>query len=128
MGRNFIERRIISKGIELCERRIDSKGTPITAEDIKGLEVRTFSPFIIVFYTIVGLAFAVFGIWVQIETRSMIQSILPVLFGVGNCAFAFHGRPRKVRDLEDDIDLMDLTAEIVKRFVERQDALNGRKG
>lgn len=122
MGRNFIEKRIISKGIDLCERRIGSKGTPITADDLKGIEVRTFSPFIMAFYIVVGLAFAVFGIWVQIETRSMIQSILPVLFGVGNCAFAIHGRPRKVRDMGSEIDLMDLTAEIVSRFVKKQDA------
>lgn len=128
MGRNFIEKRIIAKGIELCERRIDAKGTPITAEDLNTLEVRTFSPVITVFYVIVGLAFTVFGIWVQIETQSMIQSILPVLFGVGNCAFALHGRPRKVRDMADEIDLMDLTAEIVKRFVEKQDAQRGRQG
>ncbi|MBK1876431.1 hypothetical protein [Pelagicoccus mobilis] len=128
MGRNFIEKRIISKGIELCERRIDSQGTPITADDLKNMEVRTFSPFIMIFYIIVGLAFAVFGIWVQIETRSMIQSILPVLFGVGNCAFAIHGRPRKVGDMSDEIDLMDLTAEIVKRFVAKQDAGRQREG
>lgn len=121
MGRNFIEKRIISAGIELCERRIDMKGTMITADDLKDIEVRTFSPVLQVFYCVVGLAFAVFGIWVQIETQSMIQSILPVLFGVGNCAFALHGRPRKVRDMEGELDLMDLTAEIVKQFVAKMD-------
>ncbi len=119
MGRNFIEKRIIAEGVRLCERRIETKGTPITADDLKGIEVKTFSPVLQGFYCVVGLAFVVFGIWVQIETKSMVQSILPVLFGVGNCAFAIHGRPRKVRDMEGELDLMDLTAEIVKRFVDK---------
>ncbi len=121
MGRNFVEKRIIKAGIALCERRIEMKGTPITAGDLKDIEVKTFSPVLQTFYCIVGLAFAVFGIWVQVETRSMIQSILPVLFGVGNVAFALHGRPRKVRDMEKELDLMDLTAEIVKRFVDKME-------
>ncbi|MDQ8184477.1 hypothetical protein [Pelagicoccus sp. SDUM812002] len=95
------------------------KGTPITADDLKDIEVKTFSPVLQGFYCLVGLAFAVFGIWVQIETRSMVQSILPVLFGVGNIAFALHGRPRKVREMEKELDLMDLTAEIVRRFVDK---------
>ena len=122
MGRNYIEKRIIKAGIDLCDRRVEMKGTPITADDLKDIEVRTFSPVLQGFYIVVGLAFAVFGIWVQIETKSMIQSILPVLFGAGNVAFALHGRPRKVREMEGDLDLMDLTAEIVKRFVERMDS------
>lgn len=126
MGRNFVEKRVISAGIALCERRIEMEGTSISADDLRGIEVKTFSPVLQVFYIVVGLAFAVFGIWVQIETRSMIQSILPVLFGVGNCAFALHGRPRKVRDMEDELDLMDLTAEITKRFVERMDSKNSK--
>lgn len=121
MGRNFIEKRIIKAGIKLCERRIEMKGTTITADDLKDIEVSTFSPVLQVFYCIVGLSFAVFGIWVQIQTRSIIQSILPVLFGVGNVAFALHGRPRKVRDMEGELDLMDLTAEIVKRFVDKME-------
>ncbi|MBD5780343.1 hypothetical protein IEN85_12650 [Pelagicoccus sp. NFK12] len=121
MGRNYIEKRVIKAGIALCERRIDMKGTPITADDLKDIEVKTFSPVLQGFYIVVGLAFAVFGIWVQIETRSMIQSILPVLFGVGNVAFALHGRPRKVREMEGDLNLMDLTAEIVQRFVSKMD-------
>lgn len=103
----------------MCEKRIEAKGTTITADDLRNIEVKTFSPILQTFYCVVGLAFAVFGIWVQIETRSMLQSILPVLFGVGNCAFALHGRPRKVRDMESELDLMDLTTEIVKRFVGR---------
>lgn len=119
MGRNFIEKRVISAGVALCERRIESKGTTISADDLRNIEVKTFSPVLQAFYCVVGVSFAVFGIWVQIETRSMLQSILPVLFGVGNCAFAIHGRPRKVRDMEGELDLMDLTAEIVKRFVGR---------
>lgn len=105
----------------MCERRIGSKGTPITAEDLKDIEVKTFSPYLQTFYCVVGLAFAVFGIWVQIQTESMVQSILPVLFGFGNCAFALHGRPRKVRDMGSDIDLMDLTTEIVQKFVSKMD-------
>lgn len=121
MGRNFIEKRIISAGIALCERRIESKGTAVTADDLKDLEIKTFSIYLQVFYCVVGAAFAVFGIWVQIQTESMVQSILPVLFGVANCAYAIHGRPRKVRDMEGEIDLMDLTAEIVQQFVAKQE-------
>ncbi len=97
------------------------KGTTITADDLKDIEVKTFSPVLQGFYCLVGLSFAVFGIWVQIETRSIIQSILPVLFGVGNVAFALHGRPRKVRDMEAELDMMDLTTEIVRRFVDKTD-------
>lgn len=123
MGRNFIEKRIIAAGIELCERRIEMKGTPITADDLRDIEVKTFSPVLQTFYCVVGLAFAVFGIWVQIETESMIQSILPVLFGVLNVGFAMHGRPRKVRVMESDLDLMDLTAEIVRKFVDKMEPI-----
>ncbi|MDQ8180063.1 hypothetical protein [Pelagicoccus sp. SDUM812005] len=126
MGRNFIEKRIIKEGIALCERRIEMKGTPITADDLKDIEVKTFSPVLQAFYCVVGVSFAVFGIWVQIETRSMIQSILPVLFGVGNVAFALHGRPRKVREMEGELNLMDLTAEIVQRFVDKMEPKGSR--
>lgn len=126
MGRNFIERRIISAGVALCERRVELQGAMITADDLKDLEVKTFSLFLQVFYCIVGMSFAVFGIWVQIQTRSIVQSILPVLFGVGNCAFALHGRPRKVRDMESELDLTDLTAEVVARFVARREARRGK--
>ncbi|WP_339382604.1 hypothetical protein [Pelagicoccus albus] len=101
------------------------KGTPIGAEDLRDIEVKTFSPVLQVFYIVVGLAFAVFGIWVHTQTRSTVHSFLPVLFGVANCAFALHGRPRKVRDMEEELDLMDLTAEITQKFVARMDAKRG---
>lgn len=105
----------------MCERRVELKGTLITADDLKDLKVRTFSPVLQWFYCFVGLSFIVFGIWVHIETRSMVQSFLPVLIGAGNCAFAAYGRPCKVRDMQG-IDLMDLSAEIVQRFVKKMDA------
>lgn len=122
MARNYIERRIIAAGIELSRRRIEHKGAPITADDLLDLKIKTFSPFLQGFYFLVGLAFVVFGIWVHTETRNMAYSLLPVLVGVGNCAYAAHGRPTKVRDLGPDVDLMDLSAEIVRRFVEEMDA------
>lgn len=120
MARNFIEKRIVSEGIALCQRRVELGGSPITAEDLKDLKVKTFSPWLQAFYVVVGLAFTVFGIWVHLETRSMVQSILPVLIGIGNIAFALYGRPTAVRDMEG-IDLMDLSAEIVQRFVKKMD-------
>lgn len=126
MARNFIERRIISEGIALCERRVELGGSPISAEDLKEMKVKTFSPWLQIFYIVVGAAFTVFGIWVHIETRSMVQSILPVLIGIGNIAFAMYGRPCKVRDLEG-IDLMDLSAEIVQRFVKKMDSRNAKE-
>lgn len=93
------------------------KGTPITADDLRAIEVKTHSPFLMGLYFVVGGAFVVFGIWVHAETRNMVYSFLPVLVGVGNCVYAGWGSPRKVRDMEGELDLMDLTAEIVNRFV-----------
>lgn len=121
MARNYIEKRIIAAGIELSRRRIEQKGTPITADDLLDLKVKTFSPVLQGFYFFVGMAFVVFGIWVHTETRNMAYSLLPVLVGVGNCAYAVYGNPRTVRELGSDVDIMDLSAEIVRRFVDEMD-------
>ncbi|EDY81170.1 hypothetical protein VDG1235_787 [Verrucomicrobiia bacterium DG1235] len=93
------------------------KGTPITADDLKDIEVKTFSPFAQGMYFLAGIAFTVFGIWAHNQTRNMVHSFPLVLFGVAHCVYAGWGRPRKVRDMESELNLMDLTTEIVTRFV-----------
>ena len=104
------------------------KGTSITADDLRSLQVKTFSPAMQGFYVFVGLAFIVFGVWVHMETRSMALSFVPVLLGIGNIGFATHGRPKRVGDLGEDIPLMELTAEIVKQFVSEMDAQHSDGG
>lgn len=122
MARNYLEKRIVKAGIDLCKRRIGQKGTPITADDLKELKVRTMSPVMQGLYALVGVFFLVFGIWAHTELRNMAISFAPVLMGVGNIAFAVHGRPSKVGDLGKDVDLMGLSTDIVKEFVEEMDA------
>ncbi len=127
MGRTFIEKRIIRAGIALCKERIDRKGTPITADDLRNLKVKTFSPFLQGFYITVGVVFLVFGIWAQGEMRNMALSFPPVLIGFGNICFGVYGRPVKVADLGRDVDLMELSSEILRRFVEEMDASRERR-
>lgn len=122
MAKTYLEKRIVRAGTELCKRRIDQKGTPITAEDLKNLKVRTISPALQTVYTVIGLTFIVFGVWVHTELRNMAFSFVPVLAGFANIAFAAHGRPRKVEELSDQVDLMALSTDIVKRFVSEMDA------
>lgn len=121
MGRNYIEKRIVKSGIDLCKERIDQKGTPIRAEDLLSLKVRTISPVLQWFYILVGTVFVVFGIWTHTVTRNMAISFAPVLMGFANIAFAVHGRPRSVSELGKDVDLTELTADIVQRFVAEMD-------
>lgn len=128
MARNYIEKRIVKAGAELCKRRIDQKGTPITADDIRDLKVRTLSPVLQGFYTLVGLGFIVFGIWAHVVSRSMAVSFVPVLMGVANVAYGIYGNPRSVRNLGEDVDIMGLTTDIVQRFVGEMDAKRDARG
>lgn len=121
MGRNYIEKRVIKSGIDLCKERIDQKGTPITAADLLDMKVRTISPVLQWFYILVGSVFIVFGIWTHTVTRNMAISFAPVLMGFANVAYAVHGRPRSVSELSKDLDLTELSADIVQRFVAEMD-------
>ncbi|MDQ8205328.1 hypothetical protein [Pelagicoccus sp. SDUM812003] len=127
MGSSYIEKRIVKAGIDLCKRRIDQKGTPITADDLRSLKVRTISPPLQWFYVVIGLAFTVFGIWTHTELRNMAISFTPVLVGCFNIGYAIHGRPKKVSQMESEVDLMELSADIVSRFVAEMDAKRARK-
>ena len=121
MAKTYIEKRVVEAGRELCERRIGQKGTPITADDIRSLSVKTFSPFLQWTYGILGSVIFVFGMWVQYTIGNMAVSMGLVLIGFMNVAFGIHGRPRPVSRI-DGLDLMALTAEIVGSFVEKQDS------
>ena len=120
MGSSYIERRVIAAGRQLCERRIEQKGTPITADDIRGLTVKTFSPVLQWTYGILGSVIFVFGMWVQLSIGNMAVSMGLVLIGFLNVAFGVHGRPRPVSRIVG-LDLMALTNEILNSFVQTQD-------
>ncbi len=128
MGKNYMEERIVKAGVRLCKNRIDRKGTLIVADDLLQMKVATMSPSLRSFYIVVGLFFAVFGIWAQNAMEIMIVSFVPVLMGFGNIAFAVYGRPRAVADLGSEIDIMALTSRIVKSFVTEMDGKNSLKG
>ncbi len=121
MGRSYIEKRIIKSGIELCEDRIRMKGTPIVADDLRSMTVRTMSPILQTIYVLLGLLIVVLGVWIHFEVKNMALAVMFLLVGSGNVGYAIHGRPKRAGDLGDEIDLMDLTAEIVKGFVEKSD-------
>jgi len=115
MARNFIERRVVARGLAASARRAELGEEQLAVEDLGALEIKTFSPWLQGFYILVGLCFAAFGIWVNIQTRSMVQSVLPVLFGVANIAFALYGRPVEAGKIEG-LDLSELLEEIRSRF------------
>ncbi|MCH6258968.1 hypothetical protein MLD52_20600 [Puniceicoccaceae bacterium K14] len=121
MGKEYIEKRIVKAGIRLSERRIELKGTPILAEDIRKMEVRTLAPALEVSYSLIGAVLMVLAIWFHFEIRNMAMSIVVLLIGFGNIAFVLHGKPKRVSEFEDEIDLMNLTAEIVDGFVKKMD-------
>ncbi len=116
MSKTYLYKRIIKAGLNLCQQRIRERGTPITAEDIRSLKINTLSPVGQATYTILGVLIFLIGIYVQLNIANMALSIALVFFGVGNLIFAFMGRVRLVSQLEDEIDLMSLTADIVARF------------
>ncbi len=120
MAKSYIEKRVIKAGAQLCIERIERKGTPISADDIRGMKVRTFSPVLQAVYVMLGLALFVFGMWVQFESGNMALSMGLVLIGFLNVAYGVHGAPKPVSQIEG-LDLMDLTAEITRSFTESQD-------
>lgn len=127
MSKTFIEKRVIQAGRELCERRIDQKGTMITADDIHSLKIKTFPPIMQSVYITLGTVIFVLGLWVQLERGNMAISMGLVLVGFLNVAFGFNGRPRAVSTIEG-LDLMALTAEIVSAFVEQRSEDSGGRG
>lgn len=120
MSKTYIEKRVIQAGKELCNRRIGQKGTPITADDVRSLKVKTFSPIVQVAYGVLGVFIFVLGLWVQSRTGNMAVSMGLVLVGFLNIVFGFNGRPRAVSRIAG-LDLMALTAEIVSAFVDERD-------
>lgn len=126
MGKTYMEKRIVKAGIRLCKERIDRKGTIITADDLQQMKVATMSPYLRIFYILMGLFFTVFGIWVQNVMEIMVVSFVPVIMGFGNIAFAVYGRPKMVSELGKDIDLMSLTSDIVQSFVAQMDEKQSR--
>ena len=62
MGKAYIENRVIQAGKELCERRIGQKATMITADDIRSLKVKTFSPVMQLIYIVLGVMIFVLGL------------------------------------------------------------------
>ena len=118
MASTFIEKRLVNEGVKFCEERIDQKGTVITVDDIKSLKVRTFSPVLQSVYVILGALLFVFGIWFQFENGTMAVSLGLVMIGFLNVAYGIHGRPKPASSL-NALNYADLTAEITKAFIER---------
>ncbi len=121
MGRPHIENRIVKAGLNLCRQRIREKGTSITAEDIRSLKINTLSPAAQISYIVLGVLIFLIGVYFQLAIGNMALSILLVFFGVGNIIFAFAGRMRLVSQLEHEVDLMSLTADIVATFARERD-------
>ena len=121
MSSHYLERRIVKAGTGLCEQRVRVKGAPISAEDIRNLKVKTDSPVLMGVYFCLALGFFVVGLWAQFQTGNMGVSVMLLLIGTVHAAIGFYGKPRKVSTLEDKVDLMDLTAEIVGNFVRNSD-------
>jgi len=129
MAAKYIERRIVKAGLDLCERQLQSEGAAITADSIRSLKVNTLSPVIQGIYVAIGAALIAFALWVHFETRNMALSIVVLFLGVGHFILAGVGRPRLVGELEGQVNLMELTNQVVKEFVRSKDAeLEGRKG
>lgn len=122
-----MERRILKAGVALCRTRVERGSGPITAEDLRSMKVRTFSPVLIGFYVAIGLFLVGFSIWVQNQTTSLVIAMPILLIGIGNISFGIYGRPAKVGDLGDGINLMSLTSDIVQAFVKEMDARRGDK-
>lgn len=121
MGKNYIERRIIKSGIELCEDHVRMKGSAITPDDLRAMNVRTLSPIVQSFYIIIGCVILAVALWVHSEVANMAIAVMLLLVGVGNIGYAIHGKPKPVGSLGDEISLVDLTADIVKAFVKKSD-------
>ena len=122
MSRSYLEKRIIKAGLELSERNVEVKGAPITADSIRMLRVKTMSPQLQVMYALIGLAMMLLAVWVHTETQNMAISLVVLICGVGNLVFVGNGKPKQISQIEDQVDLMDLTNEIVNQFVSKMDA------
>jgi len=127
MSKNYLERRVIKAGTDLCEHRVRVRGEPIRADDLRNLKVKTDSPILQGVYFALGTAFLVFGLWAQFKTGNMGISVMLLLIGTIHAGIGAYGKPRKISTLEDRIDLMDLTAEIVGNFVKNMDQKNEQK-
>ena len=125
MSKSYLEKRIIKAGMHLCEERVRVKGKPITAEDIRNLKVKTDSPVLQGVYFVLGAIFFVVGLWAQFTTGNMGVSVMLLLVGTIHVSIGVYGKPKKVSVIESKIDLMDLTAEIVGRFVKSADEKRG---
>jgi len=119
MSKNYLERRVVKAGLELCEERLRVKGQPITADDLRNLLVKTDAPALMIIYFVLAAIFFVVGLWAQYETGNMGLSVMLLLVGTIHAGVGVYGKPRKVSTLEERIDLMDLTAEIVGDFVQK---------
>ena len=127
MAETYMEKRIVNAGIRLCKERMERSGSVITADDLLKMKVRTFSPFQQTFYWVVGLFFVGFGIWSHLQLHIMAISFTPVLIGIGNICYGQYGRPRKVSEIVSEGEIMNLTADIVQRFVAEMDAKRAKK-
>jgi hypothetical protein len=120
MSHTYIEKRVLEAGKKLCELRIAQKGTLITADDIRSLKIKTFSPVLQYIYGTLGSLIFVLGLWVQATSGFMMISVGLVLAGFLNVVFGVYGRPRPISSIAG-LDLMGLTAEIVTSFVDEQE-------
>ncbi len=121
MAKTYIEKRLVRAGSELCNERIERKGTAITAEDIRKLKVKTFPPLLQGVYMVLGTMLFVFGMWVQSKIGNMAVSMGLVLIGFLNVVYGWHGRPKAAENLEG-LNFSDLTAKITRSFTSQQDA------
>ncbi len=119
MANTFIEKRLVDEGVKLCEKRIDQIGTEITVDDIKSLKIKTFSPVLQSVYVGLGTLLFVFGIWFQFENGNMAVSMGLVMIGFLNVAYGIQGRPKPAVSLSG-LDYVELTAEIIRTFTEKQ--------
>ena len=126
MAKTIIEKRLVNEGVKLCEQRIEQKGTMVTADDIRAMKVRTFSPALQAVYAILGAILFVFGMWFQFSVGNMAVSMGLVLIGFLNIAYGVNGRPKPASQIPG-LDFADLTAEITRAFAERQDASKDSK-
>lgn len=121
MAKAYIEKRLIDEGVKLCEQRIERKGTMVTADDIRSMKVKTFSPALQSVYATLGAILFVFGMWVQFAIGNMAVSMGLVLIGFLNVAYGIQGGPKPASQIPG-LNFADLTAEITRAFAEKRDA------
>ena len=121
MSTGYLEKRIIKAGLALCRDRIREKGTMIRAEDIRALKVNTMPPGMRGVYYSFGSMLMLAGVFVQYSIANMGISMALVFVGILNFTFGTIGRMKRVGDLEGEVDLMSLMADIVSKFVAEQE-------